>query len=321
MTPKSIVPTAIIPRAIVSKVIIPTAIVPKNRAPRINSKGQIEIAFNWIYILIAGAVILLFFVGIVVKQKTVSEQNLATEVVRLLDSIFIAASSADQSKIFLDTQGLKDYTLYFNCEGGVSEYGIKGQGLPLQNEIDPVFAPLEFNTRGLILWSLPYKFPYKVIDFLFLSPQGMKYLLLGSGVSNSLDDFKHNFISAAEDLNPNLRLEVVELNSVSDLNDLAVNSNELLRIVDFDGDIIIENSPIPSQFLNSEVSVVQFKTDGQNKAVYYYKKGKNGNWERLRNFDPVKPVPIVSLDEEDTAKYAAIFSGNDETYWCNMQKA
>ena len=54
-------------------------------------KAQIQVTFNWVYILIAGAVILLFFIGIVVKQKAVSEENLATDVVRVMESIFTGA--------------------------------------------------------------------------------------------------------------------------------------------------------------------------------------------------------------------------------------
>ena len=64
--------------------------------------GQVQITFNWIYILIAGAVILLFFVGIVVKQKVVSEERLATDVVDILDSIFTAAGVSSKTKIFID---------------------------------------------------------------------------------------------------------------------------------------------------------------------------------------------------------------------------
>ena len=54
-------------------------------------KGQIQVTFNWIYITIAGAVILLFFFGIVVKQKAASEEKLSIEVVRILESILTGA--------------------------------------------------------------------------------------------------------------------------------------------------------------------------------------------------------------------------------------
>ena len=42
----------------------------------INHKGQVEVTFNWVYILIAGAVILLFFVSLVVRQKRIFYKHL-----------------------------------------------------------------------------------------------------------------------------------------------------------------------------------------------------------------------------------------------------
>ena len=79
-------------------------------------KAQIQVTFSWVYILIAGAVILLFFIGIVVKQKSISEENLATDVVRVMESIFTGAGVSEKTKNFVDISGLADYTLYFNCE-------------------------------------------------------------------------------------------------------------------------------------------------------------------------------------------------------------
>ena len=88
-------------------------------------KGQIQVTFNWFYVLIAGGVILLFFFGIVMKQQKVSEENLAYDVVRIMESIFTGAGVSEKTKNFIDTSGLVDYTLYFNCDEGTTDFGIK----------------------------------------------------------------------------------------------------------------------------------------------------------------------------------------------------
>src|SRR3989338_857556 len=80
-----------------------------------DKKAQMDVGFNWIYIMIAGVVILLFFTGIIVKQKTASQQQLSTDVVRIMESIFTAAGVSEKTKNSIDIIGLADYTLTFNC--------------------------------------------------------------------------------------------------------------------------------------------------------------------------------------------------------------
>ena len=65
-------------------------------------KAQIQFTFNWIYILIAGMVILIFFVSIVAKQKTSSEEHLNAEVVRVMESIFTASGVSEKTKNFIE---------------------------------------------------------------------------------------------------------------------------------------------------------------------------------------------------------------------------
>ena len=40
-----------------------------------NKKGIIEIQFNWIFVLVVGAIILVFFFGFVQKQKSFAEEK------------------------------------------------------------------------------------------------------------------------------------------------------------------------------------------------------------------------------------------------------
>jgi len=267
--------------------------------------GQIQITFNWVYILIAGAVILLFFAGLVIKQKAVSEQNLATDVVSILDSIFTSAGVSSQTKVFLDTSGLSSYTLFFNCQDRVGELGIKGQGQSIQNAIDPIFAPAEVQTTGLILWSLPYNFPYKVIDFLYIIPANAKYYLLGAD-----NDFIREFTNSTADESPRLNINT---EFISSLNEVKATSGILLRLVDLQGNLIV-SGPVPTNLIDSSATAVTFTAGGIN----FYQENK-GQWV-LSNQDG--PLPLISLGgERDAAKYGAIFSSDADNYWCNMQKA
>ena len=54
-------------------------------------KGVIEVQFNWIFVLIVGAIILAFFVSIVMKQKDLSSGRLGTKLATDLETITTGA--------------------------------------------------------------------------------------------------------------------------------------------------------------------------------------------------------------------------------------
>ncbi len=268
----------------------------------VGKKAQIQITFSWVYILIAGAIILLFFIGIVVKQKSISEENLATDVVRVMESIFTGAGVSEKTKNFVDISGLADYTLYFNCEEGTTDFGIKDKGKPSQNSIDPIFAPLEIRDTQLVLWSLPYKLPFKVMDFTFVTASKTKYYFLGNS------DFVDEFINSTEGFG--------NIERIDDVSEIDPQRNYQFRIVDFSGGLFV-NQGIPEKLKkieDSKLTAIIFT--GTNQVDYYQKLGNS--WDKL-NKEPVKIVSIPG--ERDAAKYAVIFSGNDQTYKCNMHKA
>ncbi len=265
-------------------------------------RGQIEVTFNWIYIVIAGAVILLFFFGLVVRQKQVSEERLSGEVVQVMNSILVGAGVSEKTKNFIDASGLADYTLYFSCENGVSEFGIKDRPARTQNNIDPIFAPREIQSSRIVTWSLPYNLPFKVIDFLFVIPSNIKYYVVGND-----GEFVNEFLSSTEG---------IERQFLSNLQQLEPEKNRQVRIVDVDGSSI-PAAGVPEALQSwddQEASAVVFTA--KNQVDFYQKKG--AVWQKLNQ----NPLRIISLaGERDAAKYAAIFSADHNLYWCNMIKA
>ncbi len=265
-------------------------------------KGQVELTFNWVYILIAGTIILLFFVGLVARQKQVSEEQLSGNVVEVMSSILAGASVAEKTKNFIDASGLADYTLYFQCLDGVGEFGIKDRPARTQNSIDPLFAPREIQSSRIVTWSLPYVLPFKVMDFLFVIPANMKYYLTGNDA-----DFINEFLNSTEG---------IERVYVKDMQQIEPEENLQVRIIDTSG-AVIPGSDVPAQlqsFEDAEVSAAVFT--GANQVDFYQKKGSA--WQKLNQ----NAVRVISLSgERNAAKYAAIFAADDQIYWCNMDKA
>ena len=275
----------------------------------IPKRGQIELTFNWIYILIAGVVILLFFIGIVVKQKASSEQQLSSDVLRIMESIFTGAGVSEKTKNSIDASSLGEYVFYFQCQEGVGEYGVAGTGNRVQDAIAPLFSPAELPGARLSLWSLPYKLPYKVIDFLFVTSENTKYYLLGEA------EFATEFLAeTTPDAGVQFRLNV---QSITDPELADPGQNFQVRLVDFTNILVQDGLPVPSRLQSlddTKVTAVAFPS--LNRVDYYQKEGMV--WKKRTP----NPLPIVSLGGlRDAAKYAAIFAGNEEIYTCNMQKA
>jgi hypothetical protein len=281
--------------------------------------AQISVTFNWVYILIAGAIILLFFVGLIFKQKASSEQQLSIEIVDILESIFTGAQVSEKTKTPIDTSGLADYTLFFDCEEKVTSYGLVDTPSRSQERVASIFSPQTIQSPRLILWSLPYSLPYKVTDFLFITPTNQKYYL----ISSPANAFAQEFITTAQERDTKTDQLIVQNSvnveqiSVQEYLQLSPEPSLQIRIVDLQSDIVTQGAQIPPQLIDlsdSQVSAVRFVAN----QIYFYQK-KGSVWKAS---GPAQGIPLISLGgKRDAAKFAAIFSGSAQIYSCNMNKA
>lgn len=267
-------------------------------------KGQLQLTFHWIYILIAGAVILLFFAGIVVKQKAASDERLTQDLVKIMESIFSGASVAESTKEFIDTSGLAEYTMVFDCEEGVSMFGIEDTNARTQDAITPIYAPNKLQTTRIILWSLPYNMPFKVTDVLFITSQDIKYYVFGNSVV-ALD-----FVNSVQHKDQRLKLNVEKVKDFSQVDEVGT---KYVRVIDFDGDFLGNYVPKPLEvYPDDKVTAVRFLAS-QSAVEFYQKEGKS--WKLVSRGQ----IPIFALGKSGI--YGAIFTANDKTYECNNKKA
>lgn len=275
-----------------------------------NNLGQIQVTFNWIYILIAGAVILIFFISIAARQKIISEENLAADVIQITQSIFVGAQVSEKTKSSIPTGGLSDKTFYFRCDQGIGEYGVEGLPARVQNSLDPIFAPPQVRSSRLILWSLPYFMPFKITDILLVTSNNHHYYFLGSG-----NGFTEEFIGGATDSDEKLSIKVKQVNSLSEIE--TVDNQLNIRLIDADGISIKSGTPLPESWRHLDDQMVTAVSFTANKEVLFFRK-KGLVWNQL-NF---QPIPIVSFpSHRNAAYYGAVFTEDPETYLCNMQKA
>ncbi len=141
-----------------------------------NKKGDVDVLFKWIFGVIAGAVILVFFVRLsyihISGGESLEGNLLLVDVDDRLDALGISEGS--------DMIDLKDdFSLGFNC----GELTLN----TFERSTDKVvFAPLRLNGDNIYVWTDKWKFPYGITTFFYLNNPKNRVLLVAD--ANKIED-------------------------------------------------------------------------------------------------------------------------------------
>ncbi len=154
------------------------------------NKKAITLQLNWIFILIAGGLILAFFFSVATKQKDLSEEKLSLSLVRSVDLVLeMAEASEGTSQVIpLPKKGVSlsctnTCDCFFQTGNARSSFG---------NNV--IFSENILDSPQAVIWSLPWKTPFRVANFLYVSnPETRKILVfeedntLAKDIENKLD--------------------------------------------------------------------------------------------------------------------------------------
>lgn len=266
-----------------------------------NKKAQLAIPFHWIFILIAGALILLFFVTIVFKQKAVSEQKLSAELISSIEEIFAGAGVGEDETIHVIDIPKTEFNFICEEETGISEYSIKDTGVSRQTPAEIMFSPDLVKGKELIIWSLPWSMPFKITNFIIVSSSDVRYIIY--------------YNQAEADFARQVKLDMPEpltVNLVTNINQIPDTSNYKIKFIFIGVDpttvdlVILRNSP------NKDVSAVEIKSD----YIIFYEK----QLDKFVKQEKGSVIYLPAYNEKDAMYYAAIFAENADQYRCNLKK-
>lgn len=246
-------------------------------------KKAFEIQFNWIFVLIAGAAILLFFTSIIVKQKDVSTASIKSTVLKSIEAIITGVSVSKDTTNLVD---IPNSNIEISC-GRVSLEEVSKQ---YQNLI--LFAPSLIKGSFLITQTLDFSMPYKVTNLLYITSPNVRYIIIG-------DD------SLAKEINKSLPVELKK-EFYPTMPQIKSSSNYKVRFVFF-GSI----APPPKAFeklLDSDVTAIKVNGDIDKGTIEFYQRDKNA-WLSKGNSVYLGKQSLIG------AVYADIL----ELYECNMQ--
>ena len=150
-------------------------------------KAVIEVGFSWIFILIAGGVILGLFSYIAVQQgsffKTLISANLLTD----LDAIFVGAQVSRNTAAVFE---IPQTRMQFSC----TSYSIDGLANPLTGRF--VFAPQQLHTNELLTWSKSWSLGFRITNFLYITSPYIKYYVVYTEDMESLAQDIYNDLPA-----------------------------------------------------------------------------------------------------------------------------
>lgn len=130
-----------------------------------SKKAQIEMQFNWVFVLIVGVVILGFFFTIISNQNKKANVENAQDLIETLDSVF---NTIYVNPNTVNTFHITKARLDFACEQGLSEYYIQGTG-PVDTSKDIIFTPYTLRGNTIITWTSEWKVPFESGVFTYMA--------------------------------------------------------------------------------------------------------------------------------------------------------
>ncbi|MDA1196431.1 MAG: hypothetical protein O2779_00520 [Nanoarchaeota archaeon] len=262
-------------------------------------RGQMEIQFNWIFVLIAGALILAFFISVVNKQREVTLIRTSSSVATNLESIFTGAEISTNTVNVFD---LPQTTVDFEC----GSYAIGS--VRKQTGDNAVFAPKRIEGRQMITWARDWSVPYRIMNFLYLTDPVIRYVI----VNNSKNLGKKIYDTLPREMNKEVVSNTLDaLSALTDRNDPHIRFVFLGVKNDYPLQLSLQNVD------NDKISAIAFPDLVGTSTIPRF--GKVEFYEKQGNSFGTSPSKTFYMN--DDALYGAIYAGSAEDYNCAMRNA
>ena len=174
-----------------------------------SKKAQMSSSFNYIFAIIIGGIIFMFFVGFAYKFMGFGESIGAAGLVTSMNDEFAAFSASDSA----------EKTLSFNKETSFRVYEAKVISEGQSKQIDHiVYAPFLIEGRDIFISTKALELPYRVGNVFYVDDGSTLYILVYDSVSDEVvEDLVSSYNSIPTNL-PTYSVDVKDINTnVQDL--------------------------------------------------------------------------------------------------------
>lgn len=265
------------------------------------NKKAVEMQFHWIFILIAGALILGFFFSFALKQRAVGQERLQYTLLSQVDDILAKSQLKGGTAQHIPTprQGIG-----FSCTQGC-DCAFQIENAQRQFNL-PIFSPDLIKGQDTFIWSMEWEQPYRVTNFLFLTNPEHKYYLV-------YDPQNSNSVKLHSEITRKIPPAITQNNEViTQFNYQNVTVGELsnLEAEDFEHKFVFihTNPTVPEDFEGVVAKAIQID---ETKITFLSKT------KRQDEFEPNYVQSHIGL----TSIYAAIFAQDGAMYACGIEHA
>lgn len=266
-----------------------------------NKRGEGE-QFNWIFVIVSGAIILGFFIMFTFRYISLQEKKQDVESVRFFGGKVLAASSRLQvgsggaSVDSNEQEGLRFgyfVNLGYKCIGNDSTILInEGDTAWYKLSDEVVFMNDEMRVNSLDLWVVPWNFPFYVTNFIYLAdPKTNFYLVYEAGTKEFVDNL---------DISSAFKVEKVSLDQL----DFKSNS----KVVYF-----TKIAPSGKEVSKKNITNVDF--------VYINIEKKEATFLDLEKDKWSTPVKFYTSKDNNGQLLGAIFSNDKDNFACSINTA
>jgi len=272
-------------------------------------KAMIEVQFNWVFILIVGIGIMLFFVGATFWYKSNEEKKIASDVMVKLQTAMTGAgvSSRTASEINIPRAQLEFLCDANECSqsGCASSFTFENTGVSKDTSMDIIFTQKFIKSNFLHTWTQEWKTPYKTTNFLYFSSPEIKYYL----VYKEGDASETHAKAVAANLKKNSFLEY-SLIKETQIASVPYNNEYLMRFIIFSG---LTSVSVSQSVQEGEHWDAIFISGDSNYGTVTWGKSSGQNMVP----DSTSKFPYLGMP----SLIGAIYSEEFSMYVCNMKKA
>ena len=260
---------------------------------KMSKKGAV-IQLHWIFVIIAGGLILAFFFSVATKQKSLSDEKMSLSLVQSVDVIFEMADSGEQTSqvVPMPKKGVS-----FMCNKACDCFFQTGSARKSFGS-DIIFSEKQIDSPEVVVWSVPWKAPFRITNLLLVSDPETRKIIVYEDDSFS-GDIENKINSLLPD---NIIFEKLSLNN------LVHDGSEKTRI------FVVQypDSPIalPAGFDSAFVEMIIISNSGR---INFYKKEKND--------DELELVNSFSYPNDVVWILSAMFSSDSDMFYCGMKSA
>ncbi len=276
-------------------------------------KAMIEVQMNWVYIIIVGSIILIFFVVIGTRYAKNAEVKINAQILQQLDATVIGASQSEKSANQIDIQDTS-LTISCSCNGNncASQIEVTNSGLAKDISFFPIFSVKTIENSPLITWSQEWNAPFKVTNLLYITRDDVHFYITSDGTDGD-EQFAEILYQKMKE-NKFIKVDKIKL---TELNSIAANNLYLLRV--------IEIKSQPAQTISNDSKMSDNKgAKNIDLLIINPENEKSGNFQLYtikKNNKMVNKNEPANIYLDQPTLLAMIFSEDTQFYLCNLNKA